>query len=430
MGIKNHHHTGGSMKNILQVCILIYFIICSNTLYSQTDIWEQTGGPVNGNIQRLIVTSNDHLFAVNRDSGIFRSTNNGTTWTAVNSGITNLDIRALVVNVDGSIYAGGDGVFRSTNNGSLWISVKTGLQYYVYDLAVNSSGHLFAASGGSVGSGGVYQSTNSGVNWTNIGLKDTNVWRIAVTSSGHLFAGASFGGPAWGIFRSTNNGTDWVAVNNGLVANCIVNTIVSRPNGDLYTIVDCNGELYRSTNNGDNWDLIKHEGVSAVLRSLAFNSNGHIFGGSGGNRVIRSTDNGSNWTTFGTMQKTIPSMAVNSAGILFAGTYADGVFRTVQTTLGVKQIELQSQFALELKQNYPNPFNPATTIEYNLSKSSFVKLVIFNMLGQEVQTLVHGVKLSGGHKVEFYANNLPSGVYLCQIQSNGFTRAKTLLLLK
>ena len=107
------------MKYTLMVCVLICLFTYKDKLYSQTGFWEQTSGPTNGNIQKLIVNSNDYLFAVNRNSGVFRSTNNGTTWTAVNSGITNLDIRALVVNVDGSIYAGGDGVFRSQDNGAM-----------------------------------------------------------------------------------------------------------------------------------------------------------------------------------------------------------------------------------------------------------------------------------------------------------------------
>jgi hypothetical protein len=71
-----------------------------------------------------------------------------------------------------------------------------------------------------------------------------------------------------------------------------------------------------------------------------------------------------------------------------------------------------------LTQNYPNPFNPTTIIEYELPKDAFVKLVVYDILGREVKTLVNENKAAGSYKVQFDSSNLSSGVYFCRITFN------------
>ncbi len=84
----------------------------------------------------------------------------------------------------------------------------------------------------------------------------------------------------------------------------------------------------------------------------------------------------------------------------------------------------------ELSQNYPNPFNPATTIEYNLPKAGVVTMKIFNILGQEIRTLVNGYQNIGRYTVRFDASQLPSGVYFCRLQADGMSLVKRMLLIK
>ena len=83
-----------------------------------------------------------------------------------------------------------------------------------------------------------------------------------------------------------------------------------------------------------------------------------------------------------------------------------------------------------LKQNYPNPFNPTTTIEYSMPEAGIVKVSIYNILGQEITTLVNQFKSQGSHKVTFDAKNLPSGIYFYKMESNSFVQTKKLMLLK
>ena len=70
----------------------------------------------------------------------------------------------------------------------------------------------------------------------------------------------------------------------------------------------------------------------------------------------------------------------------------------------------------QLYQNYPNPFNPSTTIKFNLPKSSMVKIEVYNIRGQKIQTLLNKKMDAGSHQVEFNAENLSSGVYFCIIE--------------
>jgi hypothetical protein len=90
--------------------------------------------------------------------------------------------------------------------------------------------------------------------------------------------------------------------------------------------------------------------------------------------------------------------------------------------------EIPREFSLS--QNYPNPFNPSTTIEYALPKISHVELRVYDILGNEVQTLVKGKQPAGTHRVQFDGNGLPAGVYFYRIKAGEFVRTKKLTLVK
>jgi len=83
-----------------------------------------------------------------------------------------------------------------------------------------------------------------------------------------------------------------------------------------------------------------------------------------------------------------------------------------------------------LGQNYPNPFNPSTIIKYSVPELSKVKLTVYNLLGEEVTTLVDGEKIAGNYSVQFNANLLSSGVYFYRLQAGNFIETKKMILLK
>lgn len=84
-----------------------------------------------------------------------------------------------------------------------------------------------------------------------------------------------------------------------------------------------------------------------------------------------------------------------------------------------------------LSQNYPNPFNPGTTINYQLPASNKVHLIIYNMTGQKVRTLVNRTQMTGQYSVTFNADGLASGVYLFRLSTdNGFVQTKKMILMR
>lgn len=92
--------------------------------------------------------------------------------------------------------------------------------------------------------------------------------------------------------------------------------------------------------------------------------------------------------------------------------------------------ELPVPLTFRLEQNYPNPFNPSTTIKYSLPEVRKVTLTLFNLLGEEVATLVNEEKVAGYYTVEFNAASLPSGVYFYRISAGSFVETKKMVLMK
>ncbi len=83
-----------------------------------------------------------------------------------------------------------------------------------------------------------------------------------------------------------------------------------------------------------------------------------------------------------------------------------------------------------LTQNYPNPFNPSTKISYAIPQNSFVELKVFNLIGQEIATLVNQEKPAGNYEVNFKASNLPSGIYIYKMKAGEYVQIKKMILLK
>ena len=83
-----------------------------------------------------------------------------------------------------------------------------------------------------------------------------------------------------------------------------------------------------------------------------------------------------------------------------------------------------------INQNYPNPFNPSTKINYQIGKESLVQLKVYDVLGNEVATLVNEYKASGSYEVDFNASQLSSRIYFYKLQAGGYVETKKMILLR
>ncbi len=124
--------------------------------------------------------------------------------------------------------------------------------------------------------------------------------------------------------------------------------------------------------------------------------------------------------------------------ILLAMVFGFGGFNlAVSSTHSVSNLDNKGDFSnsgpsedYRLYQNFPNPFNPATIISYKLNNDGYVSLSVYNLVGQEVGTLVSEFQKAGTYTRQFDASNLAAGVYLYKLQVNGFTSVKRMTLIK
>jgi hypothetical protein len=98
-------------------------------------------------------------------------------------------------------------------------------------------------------------------------------------------------------------------------------------------------------------------------------------------------------------------------------------------TTGIRAVDRQPQ-EYSLAQNYPNPFNPTTVIEFSLPRQSKVNLTVYNLLGQEVTTLVASTLGAGRYSIQFDASKLASGVYVYRLAADNFVKASKMMLIK
>jgi hypothetical protein len=98
----------------------------------------------------------------------------------------------------------------------------------------------------------------------------------------------------------------------------------------------------------------------------------------------------------------------------------------------ITDVEANNTLSTEfvLNQNYPNPFNPTTNIEFAVPKSDYVTLKVFNILGQEVATLINRQMSAGSYKIDFDASELSSGIYIYRLKAGSLTSSKKMILLK
>jgi len=393
------------------------FITFLPTITAQAQ-WVNTNEPYAGTVNTLAVVGTDLLAGTN-GGGIFRSSNDGFTWTAVDSGVTNHFVTAFAVSGSNLLAVGTRGNLYVWIN--QWVIPGTGVSNpNVTALAISGS-NLFAGTT----LHGVFLSTDDGYDWTsaNTGLPSTNISIYSFLATGtNLFAGTDSG-----VFLSTNNGTSWFAYNTGLQRFYSIYAL-ALSDTNLFAGTYFYG-VYLSTNNGTSWTNTGLYGNK--VDAFAVSGTKLIAGTSGG--VYLSTNNGTNWTAVdsGLTNTNVTALAIIGANI-FAGT-GNGVWRRplsemITTSVGTSQNNLPTQFNLE--QNYPNPFNPTTTISYSLPHESYVRLSIFNTLGQNVRTLVNQFEEAGNKSVSFDAGSLSSGVYFYRLQAGTFSNVKKLLLIK
>ncbi len=317
----------------------IVFAIGPQTTSAQINFWERASGYfTDGDVTHLAINSSGHIFA-GTNWGIYRSTNDGNTWSHLTDGI----VFSLSVAPNGDVYTyycitNQCGMHRSTDNGDTWTPInQAGFGDTVINaIAIRTSGNVFAG-----GKYRVHRSTNDGSSWTvsTVASGDENVTALGL-ASGLVFAGITDVAlpTAYGtIRRSTDNGDTWTSFSPNW-SNEKINGIVRNSLG--YTFAATSAGIRRSTDFGATWTVTPLAGAPAS--AIAINSIGYLFAAAGntstqfvGAGIYRSTNRGDSWVQVnsGLTLTNALSVALNPNGDVYAGTAFTGVFRSVDTAL-------------------------------------------------------------------------------------------------
>lgn len=210
-------------QNIL--CLATYgniiYMGTNNFVYRSTDngsYWSKIGLSTTHayNCFSILVNNND-IFVGTAEAGVFYSSNNGEIWSQVNTGLTTLDVRTLILS-DSNIFVGtyGGGVYRSSNKGASWTPVSNGLTNSNILSLINASNTIFAGTEHD----GVFRSTDKGGNWIDVFQAVRNYYSLY----SYFYARAflidndkivSVGSP-YGVIYSTDQGNSWQSKNSGL----------------------------------------------------------------------------------------------------------------------------------------------------------------------------------------------------------------------
>jgi flagellar hook assembly protein FlgD len=195
----------------------------------------------------------------------------------------------------------------------------------------------------------------------------------------------------------------------------------------------------KTTNAGVNWFEQTIGTTNIIFNSISFTNvdNGTIVGDGG--IILNTTDGGNTWI----QQNSITTYDFNK--VCFTNPengFVIGENGTIISTSqpGVVPVEQGNEVELtpkdfSLSQNYPNPFNPSTKIKFEIpgqarNDNVVVTLIVYDILGREVATLVNEEKPAGEYEVEFDGNRLPSGIYFYQLKAGQFSETRKMILLR
>jgi photosystem II stability/assembly factor-like uncharacterized protein len=346
---------------------------------------------------------------------------------------------------NGTIVGTGGTILHTTNGGMTWVPQLSGTNNDLKHVSFSDINTGIAVGN----SGTILYTTDGGITWTkktstNIDFNSTKFASATIISTNTIFA---IGNVPWNgnIYRTTDNGINWT-LQQQIPINGSSGAITGISFSDSNTGVvltwssftsQLNSSIYRTIDGGLSWNrwgdiTLASITYGHILYDIACPSPNNVIAVGEKGLIIQTTDGGSTWKVHstGTTEHLFGISLIANTGT------AVGTHGTIIHTksIGVTSIseeglsKLPNHFSLE--QNYPNPFNPSTSIRFELLSRSFVTLKVYDMVGREVVTLIHGMQEAGSHKVSFNASGNPSGIYFYRMTTDKYTETKKLILIQ
>ena len=438
-----------NLTNLLFFLSILVFTIGLNLQDNPPSGWYQQFIPDVNNMPISDIEFLDSLvgFAVtsgNDTNFILKTTNGGDNWFVNFTAYKNFE-RVVFINnsvgfVCGSSFQLYGAIYKTTNAGGNWFTLNTPFAQNYEDMSVLNEDTIWVVDDNGF-DGGVFRTTNGGQNWT-FQFNPSNKIYMYNRNIGFISRGAGNGT----LYKTTNSGLNWTQIpsEHGFEDIYFI---------DSFTGWKARGDIKVTTDGGLVWNTqaIPSGGMifTSSIYELKNTNNDSIWGvggaikfGPGNYRGIiwKTTNSGNNWGY------QIPDTSihfVNYWEIDFINKlngwcyrFSQGGVHTVtggnDTTYytGINKIGNYIPIGFKLYQNYPNPFNPVTRIKFEIPSSTFISLIVYDILGKEVSTLVNERLSSGSYEVVWTATGYTSGVYFYSLITKDFSETKKMLLVK
>ncbi|RPI19764.1 MAG: T9SS C-terminal target domain-containing protein [Ignavibacteriae bacterium] len=392
----------------------------------------------------------------------------GIIWLEVSlSGISNQPLTCIAALSSSTAFVGAGNnnasMYKTTNNGNNWqIAFNTGGNSgYLNDVRFSRKhpAYGYACSDPPAGNGTpfkIYKTSNYGQNWTVFDAAIINNYvgytpSICVTDSNHAWFGLNknVGGSNYGkILCTTNGGLNFSTLSLPMVG-YVTSSIEFKDNNlvGMAAMQEHSNYYFKTTNGGLNWNYYSSpyyfgncKRIISIPNSNVWYVAIEILGPSG--RILKSTDDGTTWVSMSTPgnQYQIEYMdAVLKGNKVYAFAVSlEGHILKLIDTVALTPVSNEGELIPDkyiLYQNYPNPFNPTTKIRFDIPsnvkrQTSNVKLVIHNVIGKEITTLINEQMNPGTYEVEWDASNYPSGIYYYKLTSGDYSETKKMIFIK
>jgi photosystem II stability/assembly factor-like uncharacterized protein len=415
------------MEKLLLLFFTILFL--QLTLQAQEGWFEQTSG-INEKLNSVHFIDDNNGFIVGDKGTFLKTTDAGENWiyhsTGTSSNLNSVHFLNTDVGFAAGRYSDTSWVIKTTDGGENWIpqpvnAVAPNMELRTIQFIDSNTGwtagwKTFAGLPSPV----LYKTTDGGSNW--IHKTPPYLGYLGGFPSLH-FIDANEGWAVYGGFDSSaiintiDGGENWIIQKSGIMNGLHCVQFIDQNFG----WVGGNGTIMMSTDGGVNWTSNPTSGIATTSICFVDESNGWIVSNANigyAGMIQHSTDGGETWTAQITDVKPLWSLqfvdenngwAVGDDGLILHTT-TGGVVSVEGEISGVPN-------KYNLIQNYPNPFNPSTKIKYSIPQISNVVIKVFDILGNEIETLVNEEKPTGTYELTWYAEGLPSGVYFYRLQA-------------
>ncbi len=416
------------MKKVIFLLSLMFLSTSLTNLYSQTG-WVTVYSNPEINFYSISFVNAKTGFAMyiqfGGHSALLKTSDGGFNWTEIFSATAENLIKVNFINeqtgfMSGNPVPGNSGlIYKTTNGGVNWQRTTVNS-----DGSIISINFLNENTGYGRDQSQILKTTNGGLNWSpqpHPGDRISDFHFLNVNSG---FATTSNGV----ILNTTNGGANW-----NIQASIHPSPLVSITFANSLTgfALDLHGGYLQTNNGGENWYqhyIDTSRGFTKI--SFANPSTGYATWTAG--PIMKTTNGGGNWFTQAQSNTDgISDMFVINRDTVYCCTYSAKIIRTLTGgTIGIKPVSQSVPDKFSLMQNYPNPFNPNTVIKFDISQTSDTKLVIYNLLGKEVEVLVSEKLTAGSYQVQFNGSNLASGIYFYELITENFADKKKMVLIK